>query len=140
MCALVTGVQTCALPISDAAATQHQKLASLSGDAFDTAYVKNEVAYHATVNGALADTLIPSADNAELKALLETGLTLFREHHAHAEQLAGTLDCPCPGSPFSQRGRVSPFSRLPPPSAPRHLPTSKDLRVGNEGVSPCNTR
>src|SRR3546814_5038494 len=65
--------------LTDAAATQHQKLASLSGDAFDTAYVKNEVAYHATVNGALADTLIPSADNAELKALLETGLTLFRE-------------------------------------------------------------
>src|SRR3546814_11522434 len=89
--------------LTDAAATQHQKLASLSGDAFDTAYVKNEVAYHATVNGALADTLIPSADNAELKALLETGLTLFREHQAHAAQLAGTLDSPCPGPPFSQR-------------------------------------
>lgn len=78
--------------LTDAAAAQNQKLASLSGDAFDTAYVKNEAAYHATVNGALADTLIPSADNAELKALLETGLTLFREHQAHAEQLAGKLD------------------------------------------------
>ena len=78
--------------LTEAAAAKHASLGSLSGDAFDTAYVKNEAAYHATVNGALADTLIPSADNAELKALLETGLTLFREHQAHAEQLAGKLD------------------------------------------------
>jgi putative membrane protein len=32
--------------------------------------------------------LIPSAKNGELKSLLETGLTLFREHQAHAEQVA----------------------------------------------------
>ena len=72
---------------SQAAATKH-RLARLHGAAFDSAYVKNEVAYHRTVNDALAKTLIPSADNAELKALLETGLTLFREHQAHAEHLA----------------------------------------------------
>ena len=41
---------------------------SLSGAAFDKAYVDNEVAYHKTVNGALETTLIPSASNAELKA------------------------------------------------------------------------
>src|SRR3546814_19371900 len=87
-----TEANTAGQSLTDAADTQHQKLASLSGDAFVTAYVKNEFAYHATVNGALADTMIPSADNAELKALLETGLTLFREHQAHSEQLAGTLD------------------------------------------------
>ena len=67
------------------------KLSHLSGAAFDRAYVDNEVAYHKTVNGALQSTLIPSAKNAKLKALLETGLTLFREHQAHAEQLAKTL-------------------------------------------------
>jgi putative membrane protein len=78
--------------LTEAAAAKHASLAALNDDAFDTAYVKNEAAYHATVNSALADTLIPSADNAELKALLETGLTLFREHQAHAEQLAGKLD------------------------------------------------
>src|SRR3546814_12683752 len=75
--------------LTDAAATQHQKLASLSGDAFDTAYVKNEVAYHATVNGALAATLLPSADTAELKALLENGLTLFREPQAQDRTSVG---------------------------------------------------
>lgn len=64
------------------------KLATLNGRAFDRAYIRNEVAFHNSVNGALKDTLIPSADNAKLKALLEAGLTLFSEHQAHAEQLA----------------------------------------------------
>jgi putative membrane protein len=63
-------------------------LAKLDGAAFDKAYVANEVAYHKAVNAALKDTLIPNAQNAELKALLETGLTLFTEHQKHAEHLA----------------------------------------------------
>ena len=67
------------------------KLSHLSGSAYDRAYVDNEVAYHKIVNGALEKTLIPSAKNGELKSLLETGLTLFREHLAHAEQIAKGL-------------------------------------------------
>lgn len=74
--------------LTQAAATERQRLAGMSGMAFDKAYIDNEVAYHRTVNDALRQTLIPNADNAELKALLETGLTLFQEHQAHAEQLA----------------------------------------------------
>ncbi|HEX6783090.1 MAG TPA: DUF4142 domain-containing protein [Sphingomicrobium sp.] len=67
------------------------RLSHLKGSAFDRAYIDNEVAYHKTVNGALESTLIPNARNGELKALLETGLTLFREHQAHAEQVAKEL-------------------------------------------------
>jgi putative membrane protein len=67
------------------------ELAKLSGAAFDKAYVDNEVAYHKTVDGALQTTLIPSAKNAELKSLLETGLKIFEGHLMHAEHLAGTL-------------------------------------------------
>ncbi len=67
------------------------KLAKLNGKAFDRAYVANEVAYHNTVNGALKTPLIPSAENGELKALLETGLTLFSEHQKHAEHLSASL-------------------------------------------------
>lgn len=67
------------------------KLAALDGAAFDRAYAANEAAFHRTVNGALKDTLIPSADNAELKGLLETGLTLFGQHQAHAEHLEASL-------------------------------------------------
>jgi putative membrane protein len=77
--------------LTKAAAAARDKLGQLSGAAFDRAYLANEIAYHKTVNGALESTLIPSAHNAELKALLETGLTLFREHEAHAEHVAAEL-------------------------------------------------
>jgi len=70
------------------AAAKLKTYAALNGAAFDKAYVANEVAYHKTVNGALATTLIPNAQNAELKSLLQTGLKLFTEHQVHAEHLA----------------------------------------------------
>ena len=73
------------------AAEAEARLARLAGGEFDRAYVQNEAAYHRSVNSALRDTLIPSADNNELKALLEKGLALFGEHQAHAEQLAKSL-------------------------------------------------
>jgi putative membrane protein len=73
------------------AADKARQLGALQGKAFDRAYVQNEVAFHRTVNGALTTTLIPGAHNAELKSLLETGLTLFQEHQKHAEQLETTL-------------------------------------------------
>ena len=77
--------------LTKAATAERAKLAKLKRAAFDREYVNNEVAYHKTVNGALESTLIPSAKNGELKALLETGLTLFREHQMHAEQVAKAL-------------------------------------------------
>ena len=67
------------------------RLRALEGAAFDRAYAAQEAGYHKAVNSALSDTLIPSADNAELKSLLQTGLTLFREHQRHAEHLAAEL-------------------------------------------------
>ena len=74
-----------------AAKQKSAELAKLSGHAFDVAYANNEVAFHKTVNGALQSSLIPSAQNAELKSLLQTGLKLFQEHEQHAEQLAASL-------------------------------------------------
>jgi len=70
---------------------KNAELSRLSGAAFDKAYVDNEVAYHKTVNGALQSMLIPSASNAELKDLLQTGLKIFEGHQQHAEHLAGSL-------------------------------------------------
>jgi len=77
--------------LTKAATAERDKLSHLSGAAFDRAYVDNEVAFHKTVDGALESTLIPSAKNAQLKSLLETGLALFREHLAHAEHVAKAL-------------------------------------------------
>jgi len=77
--------------LAQAADAERKKLANLDGAAFDKAYVYNEVAYHKTVNEALSTTLIPDAQNAELKSLLEKGLKLFQSHQLHAETLAKQL-------------------------------------------------
>jgi putative membrane protein len=77
--------------LSKQAAEKQAELAKLSGPAYDKAYADNEVAYHRTVNGALENTLIPSADNGELKRLLKTGLKIFQGHEQHAEQVAADL-------------------------------------------------
>lgn len=77
--------------LSKAATAEREKLSGLEGAAFDKAYVDNEVAYHKQVNGALEGLLIPSAQNAELKSLLETGLKLFQGHQQHAEHVAAAL-------------------------------------------------
>jgi putative membrane protein len=77
--------------IAKGQADERAKLAKFSGKAFDKAYVDNEIAYHKTVNGALQSTLIPSASNAELKSLLETGLKIFQGHQQHAEHVASEL-------------------------------------------------
>ena len=78
-------------PLSQQAADKLAELDKLDGAAFDKAYLDNEVAYHVAVNSALSSLLIPSAQNAELKALLETGLQLFTEHQHHAEMVAAEL-------------------------------------------------
>src|SRR5262245_57045877 len=77
--------------LTSQAQAERTKLAGLSGAAFDKAYVDNEVAYHKTVNAALKDTLIPDAQNPELKTLVQSGLALFQAHLEHAETLAKQL-------------------------------------------------
>jgi putative membrane protein len=77
--------------LSKRAADKLAELGKLSGAAFDKAYITNEVAYHKAVNSALETQLIPSANNAELKSLLQTGLKIFQGHEQHAEQVAASL-------------------------------------------------
>jgi len=70
---------------------EYTKLSALRGPEFNKAYADNEVAYHQKVNGALANLLIPGAQNPELKSLLESGLKIFQGHEQMAEQLAAGL-------------------------------------------------
>jgi putative membrane protein len=77
--------------LAGAAAEQRKELSKLGGAAFDKAYAENEVAYDLTVIGAFETTLMPSMKNGALKSLLETRLTLFKEHHKLAEQLLSQL-------------------------------------------------
>jgi len=66
-------------------------LKTLNGAAFDKAYIDQEVAYHEMVLTALDKTLIPSAQNAELKALLVKVRPAFVAHLEHAKQVQATL-------------------------------------------------
>ena len=67
------------------------KLKTLSGAAFDKAYVDHEVAYHQAVIDAMDKTLIPSAKNAELKALLVKVRPAFVAHLEHAKEVQAKL-------------------------------------------------
>jgi putative membrane protein len=66
-------------------------LKTLKGAAFDKAYVDHEVAYHQAVLDAVDQTLIPSAQNAELKALLVKVRPAFVAHLDHAKHLQSML-------------------------------------------------
>ena len=63
----------------------------LSGAAFDSAYIAREVQYHQAVLDALDQTLVPGAQNAELRGLLETVRPAFVAHLERAQRIQGTL-------------------------------------------------
>ncbi|MBB5402283.1 putative membrane protein [Paraburkholderia youngii] len=67
------------------------KLKTLSGASFDKAYIDHEVTYHENVIDALDKTLIPSAKNEELKALLVKVRPAFVAHLEHARHVQAEL-------------------------------------------------
>ena len=66
-------------------------LKTLSGAAFDRDYVAHEIAYHQQVLDAVDKVLIPSASNAELKALLVKVRPAFVAHLEHAKTVQKSL-------------------------------------------------
>ena len=66
-------------------------LKELKAADFDKAYIDQEVAYHEQVIEALEKTLIPSAQNAELKALLIAVRPGFLGHLEHAKRIQSAL-------------------------------------------------
>jgi putative membrane protein len=60
-------------------------LRSKKGNAFNKAYIDNEVAYHKAVIAAVEGLLIPEAENAELKTLLQNVVPSLKGHLVHAE-------------------------------------------------------
>jgi putative membrane protein len=66
-------------------------LKTLKGAAFDKAYLDNEIAYHQAVIDAIDKTLIPNAQNAELKALLVKVRPAFVAHLEHAKTIQSSL-------------------------------------------------
>jgi putative membrane protein len=68
------------------------KLGALKGDEFDRAYIDHEIVYHQQVLDTLDNTLIPGAQNADLKALLEKIRPAFVDHLERAQKVQATLD------------------------------------------------
>ena len=66
-------------------------LKKLKGAEFNRAYIDHEVTYHEAVLDAIDKTLIPNANNAELKALLEKSRPVFVEHLDHAKRLQASM-------------------------------------------------
>ena len=75
---------------SDAEATKKMLNAKSDKD-FDKAYIDNEVAYHKAVIDEVEKQLIPQAQNAELKALLQKVLPILKTHLEHAEMVQKTF-------------------------------------------------
>lgn len=67
------------------------KLQGLSGTAFDQAYIDNEVGYHQAVLDALDKTLIPNAQNADLKSLLVKVRPAFAAHLERAKSIQSSM-------------------------------------------------
>src|SRR5262245_1783344 len=73
------------------AAENMANLKKLSGAKFNKAYVDHEVVYHQAVLDAIDKVLIPSAQNAELKGLIEKVRPAIQAHLDHAKHLQASL-------------------------------------------------
>ncbi|HJV53103.1 MAG TPA: DUF4142 domain-containing protein [Noviherbaspirillum sp.] len=77
--------------LKDDGAANMRKLKELKGAEFDKAYIDNEVTYHQTVLDAIDKTLIPSAKNGELKALLEKTRPVINDHLELAKKVQAEM-------------------------------------------------
>ncbi len=66
-------------------------LRSKSGEAFNKAYIDNEVAYNKTIINTIENTLIPQADNQELHALLQNIVPALKAHLKYAIEVQNGL-------------------------------------------------
>jgi putative membrane protein len=67
------------------------KLKGLKGAQFDKAYIDHEVDYHQQVLDAIDKVLIPDAQNAELKGLIEKVRPAIQTHLDHAKHVQADL-------------------------------------------------
>ena len=72
--------------VSDAEKTK-KTLNSLTGKAFNRAYINNEVAYHKAVISTVEGLLIPESENKELKELLQKVVPALKTHLEHAQMV-----------------------------------------------------
>lgn len=76
---------------TEGGAATRQTLQGKSGADFDRAYIASEVTYHQNLLGAIDSVLLPSVQNAELKALLDQTRPAVVSHLKAAQDLQGSL-------------------------------------------------
>lgn len=74
------------LDMRDESANKRDILRELSGFAFDSTYIENEVAYHTKFLASIDNQMMPNVRNAELRTLLVTVRPAVAAHLSHAEQ------------------------------------------------------
>ena len=67
------------------------RLKKEKGAAFDKDYIDTEVAYHQAVIDAVRNALVPGAQNASLKTLLEQAVPTLEGHLQHAKMVQAQL-------------------------------------------------
>jgi putative membrane protein len=75
------------LDFRDESSMKRDLMRELSGRAFDTTYIANEISYHTRLLASIDGTLLPAARNAQLKQLITTIRPAVAAHLAHAQQV-----------------------------------------------------
>ena len=87
----VTPTPPADFPLAKTHADAMAKLRSLSGTAFDRAFLQNEVDFHNAVINAVTTTLLPATQNAQLKDLETKVAPAFVAHRDRAQSLLDKL-------------------------------------------------
>jgi putative membrane protein len=82
---------TASLDMRDESADKRDMMRELTGYAFDSTYVENEVAYHRKFLMSIDEVMLPRARNGDLKTLLTSVRPAVAAHLAHAEQLRANV-------------------------------------------------
>ena len=67
------------------------EMSALRGEAFDTRYAANELAYHQAVNELVEHSFLPNVENPQVKTLFTAGLQIFKAHEGHAENMVAEV-------------------------------------------------
>jgi putative membrane protein len=79
------------LDFRDESATKRDLMRELTGRAFDSTYIANEVSYHTRLLASIDYTLLPAARNQELRQLLTNIRPAVAAHLAHAHQVQTSI-------------------------------------------------
>ena len=79
------------LGLRDESAVKRDVMRELSGRAFDTTYLVNEINYHTRLLASIDGTLLPAARNAQLRQLIMGIRPTVAEHLTLAQQLRTSM-------------------------------------------------